>query len=252
MREVPISCGFLTFLAVGATLSYFGDVSDTLSLFVNGSEASVVAGRDKGATWRSAKGGAQIWLSEAKALLTDGYGGASELAEKLLREAGSAGRLPWGYLRKNGDAADDEFWRYARIDFKENSARVGIAFFFAGPGVGRDDGLRSTEYLGIWVSRAHVLALLPEPTDAEVPAPPASVPAASPAPSRTVSQAALRNCILTIKAERPNDPPDEEELWAEVERRLDAPVSRDRIRQARDEVAPEFKLPPGRPRKSAQ
>jgi hypothetical protein len=90
------------------------------------------------------------------------------------------------------------------------------------------------------------------PADAEVPAPPASVPAASPAPSKTVSQAALRNCILTIKAERPNDPPDEEELWAEVERRLGAAVSRDRIRHARDEVAPEFKLPPGRPRKSAQ
>ena len=27
--------------------------------------------------------------------------------------------------------------------------------------------LRSTEYLGIWVSRAHVLALLPEPTTAQ-------------------------------------------------------------------------------------
>src|SRR5262245_6251305 len=35
-------------------------------------------------------------------------------------------------------------------------------YFFVGPGVGRDDGLRSTEYLGIWVSHAQVLALLPE------------------------------------------------------------------------------------------
>jgi hypothetical protein len=135
-------------------------------LVFNGSDLLAVTGRDKGAT--------QVWLSEAKALLTEGYGGASKLAEKLLREEGTAGRLPWGYLRKNGDAADDEFWRFARIDFEENSARVGIAFFFVGPGVGRDDGLRSTEYLGIWVSRAHVLALLPEPTDAEVPAPSAT------------------------------------------------------------------------------
>ena len=110
--------------------------------------------RDKDAT--------QILLSEAKALLAEGYGGASRLAEKLLREEGAAGRLPWGYLRKNGDAADDKFWRYARIDFEENSARMGITFFFVGPGVGRDDGLRSTEYLGIWVSHAQVLALLPE------------------------------------------------------------------------------------------
>jgi hypothetical protein len=155
---VPISCEFLAFSAVATTPSCLGIVSDILLLVINGSEALVVAGRDKDAT--------QIWLSEAKALLAEGYGGASGLAEKLLREAGAAGRLPWGYLRKNGDAADDEFWRYARIDFKENSARVGITFFFVGPGVGRDDGLRSTEYLGLWVSRAHVLALLPEPTDA--------------------------------------------------------------------------------------
>jgi hypothetical protein len=124
-------------------------------LVVNGSEVLAVAGRDKDAT--------QIWLSKAKALLAEAYGGASGLAEKLLREEGAAGRLPWGYLRKNGDAADDEFWRYARIDFKENSARVGISFFIVGPGTGPDvGGTRSTEYLGIWVSRARVLALLPE------------------------------------------------------------------------------------------
>jgi hypothetical protein len=166
MQEVPISCGFLAFLAGAATLSCVRIVSDILLLFVNGSEALAVTGRDMNATRRSAKGGAQVWLSEARALLAEGYGGASGLAEKLLREAGTAGRLPWGYLRKNGDAADDDFWRCARIDFKENSAHVGITFFFVGPGVGRDDGLRSTEYLGIWVSRAHVLALLPEPTDA--------------------------------------------------------------------------------------
>ena len=134
-------------------------------LVFNGSGLLAVTGRDKGATRISAKGGSRIWLSEARALLAEGLGGASGLAEKLLRDEGAAGRLPCGYLRKNGDAADDEFWRFARFDFKENSARVGITFFFVGPGVGRDDGLRSTEYLGIWVSRAHVLALLPEPND---------------------------------------------------------------------------------------
>ena len=125
-------------------------------MVVNGSEALAVTGRDKDAT--------QVWLSEAKALLAEAYGGASGLAEKLLREEGAAGRLPWGYLKKNGDAADDEFWRYATIDFKENSAHVGITFFIAGPGIGADDdgGTRSTEYLGIRVSRARVLALLPK------------------------------------------------------------------------------------------
>jgi hypothetical protein len=90
------------------------------------------------------------------------------------------------------------------------------------------------------------------PVDAEVPPPSAEAPAASPAPPRKVSEAELRNCILTIKAERPNNPPDEEELWTEVERRLNATISRDRLRQVRDDVALEWKLPPGRPRKSAQ
>jgi hypothetical protein len=169
MREVPISCGFLAFSAVAATPSRFRIVSAILFLFVNGSEILVVAGRDKDAT--------QIWLSEAKALLAEGYGGASRLAEKLLQDEGAAGRLPWGYVRKNGDAADDEFWRYARIDFEENSARVGYTFFVVGPGVGPDGGTRSTEYLGIWVSRAHVLAMLPgAPTVAEVPTPASASP----------------------------------------------------------------------------
>ena len=114
------------------------------------------------------KSSTQIWLSEARALLAKGYGGASQLAEKLLREEGAAGRLPWGYLRRNGDARDDEFWRFGRINFEENSAFVGVTLFFAGPGVGHDGGLRSTEYLGIWVSRAYVLALLPkEPSERE-------------------------------------------------------------------------------------
>jgi hypothetical protein len=95
------------------------------------------------------------------------------------------------------------------------------------------------------------------PPDAAPPVPslasdsvaPSSLPTS---PRKNVSEADLRNCILTIKTERPNDPPDEEELWTEVERRLNATVARDRVRQTRDEVAPEFKLPVGRPRKSAQ
>jgi hypothetical protein len=103
----------------------------------------------------------RMLLGAAKACLVEGYG-SPQIADELLREEGTAGRLPWGYLRKNGDAADDEFWHSARINFEENSARLGYTLFFVGPGVGRDDRLHSTEYLGIWVSRAHVLALLPE------------------------------------------------------------------------------------------
>ena len=52
MREVPISCWFLAFPVVAATLSHFRIVSDILLLVVNGSEALAVARRDKDATWR--------------------------------------------------------------------------------------------------------------------------------------------------------------------------------------------------------
>jgi hypothetical protein len=87
--------------------------------------------------------------------------------------------------------------------------------------------------------------------------PPLSVTASAAHPTPragNVSGADLRACILAIKTEHPrNNPPLEEEaLIAEVERRFETTIPRDRIRQARDDVAPEFKRPPGRPRKNAQ
>jgi hypothetical protein len=140
-------------------------------LFVNGSEALVVSGRDMDAT--------RMWLNEAKALLAEAYGGASRLAEQLLQEAGAAGRLPWGYLRKNGNAADADFWREARIKFQENSAIIGPMVVWVGPGVPRDNR-PSAEFYGLWVSRSHVAAMLPDaPTDAEAPTPTAEWVAAT-------------------------------------------------------------------------
>jgi hypothetical protein len=53
MREVPISQGFLAFPWVAGTPSCFQNASAILALFVNGSEAFVVTGRDKSATWCS-------------------------------------------------------------------------------------------------------------------------------------------------------------------------------------------------------
>jgi hypothetical protein len=50
MQEMPNSSGSLAFPAVAATLSRFGNVWDILLLFVNGSEALAVTGRDKDAT----------------------------------------------------------------------------------------------------------------------------------------------------------------------------------------------------------
>ena len=106
-----------------------------------------------------------IWLSEAKALLARAYGGASQRAEKLLIEKFRAEPEPepeaWGYEQKNGNAPDHEVWQDARVNFEECSAtyRTGRA--------GRAQGL-DTDWDGIWVSRAHLHALLPEaPTEHE-------------------------------------------------------------------------------------
>jgi hypothetical protein len=81
------------------------------------------------------------------------------------------------------------------------------------------------------------------PTDGEVPA-----PAASPAPPRKVSKADVERCLRTIMAERPDNPPGEAELFAEMTRRLGASPGRDRLRQLRREIAPQWKRPIGAPR----
>jgi hypothetical protein len=72
------------------------------------------------------------------------------------------------------------------------------------------------------------------------------------AAARKVSDAELRDCILGIKKERPDDPPDEDELRKEVEGRLGVPIGRNRIRKIRSKYAREWVNPRGRPRKSAQ
>jgi hypothetical protein len=142
-----------------------------LCRFFNGSGSLVVVGRDKAATRTSAKGGSQIWLREAKALLVEIYG-SPRLAEGLLLDELAAGRMPWGSLLQKGEASDD-FWKSGpRGNFEENSASNTPKYriFFLGGGIDRDDPPRSCEHFGVWLSRPHVLALLPEPTDAEAPA----------------------------------------------------------------------------------
>ena len=94
------------------------------------------------------------------------------------------------------------------------------------------------------------------PDDAELPSPSANAPAATaiqtPLPSKEVTDKELRDCILAIKDKQPDDPPNEENLWVEVEERLRRPVSRDRVRAARGKAAPQWVKPRGRPRKPAQ
>jgi hypothetical protein len=157
--------------------------------------------RDMDATRTSAKGGSQIRLSDAKALLVEVYG-SPRLAERLLLDELAADRMPWGSLLQKGEASDD-FWKSSpRVNFEENSAsnKPKVRIFFLGDGIGRDDPPRGCEHFGIWLSRSHVLALLPESTDAESlsPSPPADAPAASPVPPRQVSQTELRKAVRAI------------------------------------------------------
>ena len=89
------------------------------------------------------------------------------------------------------------------------------------------------------------------PTDAELPAPsatapPATAPAAAPAPRRP-SAAAVEQCLRVIMKERPDNPPGENELFVEMTQRLGASPGRDRLRQLRRRIAPQWKRPRGHP-----
>jgi hypothetical protein len=85
------------------------------------------------------------------------------------------------------------------------------------------------------------------PTDAEVPAPAATAPTASPA-LRRPSDAAVEQCFRGIMDERPDDPPDEDWLLAEMKTRLGAPPGRQRVRNLWKGIAPQWKRPRGHPR----
>lgn len=100
----------------------------------------------------------QITPGEARDLLVKVYG-STRIADELLREAIAAGRVPCGAQLIIGPAPGPEFWRSARIDYSEGSARVPYQIFVLGGG---GDPPVTTECYGIWLSRAHVLPLLPE------------------------------------------------------------------------------------------
>jgi hypothetical protein len=85
------------------------------------------------------------------------------------------------------------------------------------------------------------------PADADVPPPSAEAPAVSPAPRRP-SDAAVEQCFRDIMKERPDDPPDEEWLLAEMKRRLGASPGRQRVRYLWRDIAPQWKRPRGHPR----
>jgi hypothetical protein len=231
MREVPISCRFRPFPVVAATPSRVWVVSDILLLFVNGSDLLAVTRRDMDATWRTL-GTLCRELDWSKRRLIH------ELCNGLRYRT-----IPEGYVI---EWDNDFLWPYLNVEASEISVPYGLyAAGVAPPPPKTRAGLDQGLTLGIEV--------LP-PTDAEVPVPSASAPAAPPALPRKVSEADLRKAVLAIVEEHPpgSRPPDEESLHEEVERRVGAQLARDRVLAARDKVAPHFKLPVGRPRKNAQ
>lgn len=92
------------------------------------------------------------------------------------------------------------------------------------------------------------------PTDASpAPAPPVATSSSSSPPTsprRNVSEAELRQCLLAIVRDHPNDPLGDDTLHEEVETRLGAPVGRNRVSSARKDHAPQWVNPVGRPPKS--
>jgi hypothetical protein len=102
------------------------------------------------------KSSTEITPGQARDLLVKVYG-STRIADELLREAIAAGRVSWRAQLVAGPRPGPEFWRSARIDYSEGSAREAYRIVVFD---GRDLPA-TTECYGIWLSRAHVLALLP-------------------------------------------------------------------------------------------
>jgi hypothetical protein len=205
-----------------------------------------MSGRDKDATWH--------WLDDARR--EPGWPRGRILDEIKAR------RLPWrGYVSGMGFVTSDAFYAFypdgsiekVTADWDGNELIIVVL----------DNQFHPHTVEGVEV-------LLPTDASRASSAPPAeapSAPSAPFAPSRNkVSNADMRDCLLAIIKDhadgklivrdavipRGSPPLDEETLQKEMEHRLDARLERDRVRELRDNHAPHFKLPVGRPRKSTQ
>ena len=212
-----------------------------------------------------------IWLRKAWDLAVAAFGGSELLAEKRLRGWLGTGDLPWDCADEDWKAPDAaQIAELNRILAVPDDSSLVVyhkgdpRFFADGPEIDwKNSAAREASFVrvlaqadGVKVPHARLLELLSGGLREreEVPAPSATAPVAAPAPPRNVPEAELRQCLLDIVKERPPHTPPlvEEAAKNEVERRLGAPVSRARIRQALKDVAPHFKLRRGRPCKNAQ
>jgi hypothetical protein len=178
--------------------------------------------RDKDATWRSAGALCREFDWSKRRLIY-------ELENGLPYRT-----IPPGWTI---DWHDDYVWPYFNVEAGAISIPYGMGFAAIVPPPPKTFWDRGVT-LGIEV--------LP-PTDAEVPAPLANTPAALPTPRRP-SDAAVEQCFRGIMKERPDDPPDEKDMLAEMKGRLGAPPGRERVRNIWKTIAPQWKRPRGHPR----
>ena len=85
------------------------------------------------------------------------------------------------------------------------------------------------------------------PTDASPVAAPTPPVAAPTSPRKNVSAAERERCFREIMAERPNNPPDEEWMLAEMKKRLGASPGREEVRALWKSIAQAWKNPRGAP-----
>jgi hypothetical protein len=202
--------------------------------------------RDKSATWLSLGEPGWVLLSEARKLVVEAFHSSRGFAERWLKEELIAKRVRWwASAIRPSNASVDGFWeRRVKVDWDDNSATKRELL----PVV----GFEGVEIAGVWVSRADLGGRLAEDCrqQEEVPSPPTSpadTPAASPAPRRP-SDAAVERCFREIQAERPDDPPSEPRMLAEMTRRLGTSPIRQRVRDLWKRIAPLWKRPQGHPR----
>jgi hypothetical protein len=96
--------------------------------------------------------------------------------------------------------------------------------------------------------RLRAVRLVPPSRPKKKAAAPAPAPAQPSPPSRKVSLAKVKRCFREIMAERPDDPPNEPWLLAEMKARLGTSPGRQRVRHMWKQIAPHWKRPVGHPR----
>lgn len=190
-----------------------------------------------------------ILFAEAVALLSKFYLVPKRAVQRLL-EGLSSGDVEWrcrelkGWQPPHPGQGDSLFWRggrgwQVRLGRETSSAqRMRLTRLPNGR-----TGYAGYGAYGVEVPRAAVLALLPERASAAAPT----------RRRKPTSAAELKAAIKEFERARSPDAaqPTEQGLWDFLEDHLGHDVTREEVRYARQEMSPQLRRPPGRPRKSS-